>query len=102
VKRGRDGKQELTRKVEEKPSCEHAYYALKELDSSSEVAASCRRFAKESSEARGAEDAVVMLRNAFATEKMPALGASGCRFTLGVVVTTLGGQVFHLRGHGQD
>jgi hypothetical protein len=75
---------------------------LKELDSSSEVAASCRGFAKEFSEARGAEDAIVMFRNAFATEKMPALGAASCRFTLGVVVTTLGGQVLDRRGHDRN
>ena len=53
------------------------------------------RFPDQLRQACGADDAVVMFRDAFATEKTAALRAPRHRFTLRVIETSLSGEILH-------
>ena len=84
-----NGWQRLTNQVKTPPEREHSEQHPNHVDDSGEVVAFRKRWFCKLRETLGAEQAVVMLADAFAAEKAPAIGAPRRRLAGGVIRATL-------------
>jgi len=90
--------QNVSNQEKEKPRNKYTEHALNESDHAAERSRLFARRSRDGLQARGAENAIVILCDAFATEKFCALEATRDRFTCGVIETTLMGQITHTQG----
>jgi hypothetical protein len=98
VKGGIDREQRLSRKIEEKPGGEHSEQTLQSPQHSHKSTPPRKGRFDQLLQARRADDAVVVLRNAFAAVKMAALRTARRGLTQGMIEAALVDQGSHGQG----
>src|SRR5438105_759450 len=95
VKGGGQSGKGFADEMEEEPGGEQSERALKKWNGPGEQRPFEQRHRSQFAKAPRANDAVLVLSNAFAAEKVPAFGAAGDRFAIEMVETTLQRELVH-------
>jgi hypothetical protein len=95
MKRGGQGQEKISDKVKEKPGRDQSQQELAEVQRARETAPFEERHARQFSQARGANDPVLMLGDTFAAKVLGALRAARGCFALGMVEAALISQRLH-------
>ena len=95
MKRSGQGQEKISDKIKEKPGRDQSQQELAEVKRARETAPFEERDARQFSQARGANDPVLMFGDALAAKILGALRAARDCFALGMVETALISQRLH-------
>jgi hypothetical protein len=95
MERGWQGDKRLADEIKEKPCHAEAEQRLAQAESTGKSTPFGERPPGKFPQARSADDAIIMLGNAFPAKKLRALRASRHRLALRVIETSLISQTFH-------